>query len=71
MPNNPLGQNNMAQMLSQIKSNPVQFLVSRRLNVPQNMMNDPNAIINHLLQTKQVSQSQVNQAYQMAGQFRR
>ena len=71
MPNNPIGQNNMAQMLSQIKSNPVQFLVSRRLNVPQNMMNDPNAIINHLLQTKQVSQSQVNQAYQMAGQFRR
>ena len=71
MPNNPIGQNNMAQMLSQIKANPVQFLVSRRLNVPQNMMNDPNAIINHLLQTKQVSQSQVNQAYQMAGQFRR
>ena len=57
---------NMAQMLGQIKANPMQFLISRKLNVPQNIANDPNAILNHLMQTGQVSQNQVNQAYQMA-----
>ena len=59
----------LMQMLPQLKSNPMQFLMQRRLNIPQNMMNDPQAIMNHLLQTGQVNQSQVNSAYQMAQQF--
>lgn len=63
--------NNPMQMLQQFKANPMQFLMSRRMNVPQNMMNDPNAIINHLLSTGQISQEQLNRAYQMAGQFKR
>lgn len=63
--------NNIMQMLSQIKTNPMQFLVSRRMNVPQNIMGDPNAILNHLLKTGQVTQQQVNNAYQMMGQFKR
>ena len=68
MMNNPM---NIMQMLPQLKSNPVQFLLQRRLNVPQNMANDPNAILQHLLKTGQVTQEQVNNAYQMMGQFRR
>ena len=69
MPNIP----NIQQMLGQIKSNPMQFLLQRKMNVPQNMMNDPQAIINHLVQTGQVNQNQINSAYQMAQQmgFRR
>ena len=59
----------LMQMLPQLKSNPMQFLMQRRLNIPQNMTNDPQAIMNHLLQTGQVNQSQVNSAYQMAQQF--
>ena len=62
--------NNPMMMLQQFKSNPMQFLLQRRLNVPQNMANDPNAIMNHLLSTGQISQQQVNQAYQMAQRFR-
>lgn len=57
------------QMLPQIKANPMQFLLQRKLNIPQSMMNDSDAIINHLLQTRQISQSQVNNAYQMAHQM--
>lgn len=57
------------QMLPQIKANPMQFLLQRKLNIPQSMMNDSDAIINHLLQTRQISQSQVNNAYQMAQQM--
>lgn len=59
----------LMQMLPQLKANPMQFLMQRKLNIPQNMMNDPQAIMNHLLQTGQVNQSQVNSAYQMAQQF--
>ena len=61
---------NPMQMLQQFKSNPMQFLMQRRFNVPQNMANDPNAILNHLLSTGQVSQEQVNKAYQMAQKYR-
>lgn len=70
MPNaNPMG--NMMGMLQQLKSNPMQFLMQRRMNLPQGIaMNDPQTIVNHLIQTGQVSQQQVNQAYQMAQRFK-
>lgn len=56
---------NMAQMLGQLKSNPLQFLMQRKFNIPQSIANDPNAIVQHLLSTNQVSQSAVNNAYQI------
>ena len=62
--------NNPMMMLQQLKSNPMQFLMQRRFNLPQGI-NDPQAILNHLVQSGQVSQEQVNRAYQMAQQFRR
>ena len=43
--------------------NPVQFL-SRKFNIPQNMT-DPNAILQHLLNSGQVTQAQVNRAMGM------
>lgn len=62
---------NIMGMLQQLKANPMQMLLQKRMNVPQGIpMNDPQAILNHLLQTGQVSQQQVNQAYQMAQRFR-
>lgn len=68
MMNNPMAQ--IMQMLPQFKSNPMQFILQRKYNVPQNIMNDPDAILNHLLRTKQISQQQVNAAYQQIGQFK-
>lgn len=66
MPNQILG------MLQQFKANPMQMLMQRRMNLPQNVpINDPDAILNHLLQTGQISQQQINNAYQMAQQFKR
>lgn len=62
---------NPMQMLQALKSNPLQFLMQRRFNVPANMASDPNAILNHLLQTGQVTQDAVNRAYQQMGQFKR
>lgn len=50
-------------MLSQFRQNPMAML-SQRFNIPQNL-NNPNDIIQHLLNTGQVSQQQVNNAMQM------
>lgn len=62
---------NPLQMLQQFKANPMQFILQRNMNVPKNIAGDPNAIINHLLKTGQITQQQINTAYQMMGQFRR
>lgn len=63
-------QNNFVSMLNQFKQNPVAML-SKRYNIPQDM-NDPNQILQHLLNTNQVSQAQVNKVMQMKNdpQFR-
>ena len=72
MMNNPMsGMGNMMGMLQQLKANPMQFLMQRRMNLPQGIsMNDPQAILNHLVQTGQVNQNQINNAYQMMQRFR-
>ena len=59
--------NNPMQMLNQIKNNPMQFL--GQLNIPQNIMNDPNAIIQHLMNNGKITQEQYNQAVNMAKQM--
>lgn len=58
---------NFMQMLQQLRQNPMQML-SQRFNVPQNIQN-PQDIIQHLLNTGQISQNQVNQAMQMRQQM--
>lgn len=51
------------------RQNPMQFLMQRGMNIPQNIQNDPNAIVQHLLNSGQITQQQYNQAAQMARQF--
>ena len=61
--------NNMTQLLQMIQQNPVQILRSRGLNIPQDF-NNPNAIIQYLMNTGQVSQQQYQNARMMAERFR-
>lgn len=56
-------QNNFLSTLNQFKQNPVAML-SRKYRIPQDM-NDPNQILQHLLNSGQVSQEQVNRIMQM------
>lgn len=56
-PNNPLS------IVAQFRQNPLAVL-SQKYNIPQGM-NDPNQILQHLLNTNQVSQDQVNRVMQM------
>lgn len=63
--------NNPMQMFAQFKRNPMALFAQRRWNIPQDIMNDSDAIVNHLLRTRQVSQEQINYAYQQMGRFGR
>jgi len=54
-------------MLNNLRANPMQML-SQRFNLPQNI-NNPQQIIQHLLNTGQITQQQVNQAMQMGQQL--
>lgn len=60
---------NLMQALMQIKQNPIAVL-GQRFNIPQNL-NNPNDIIQHLLNTGQVTQEQVNQEYNQVNQMRK
>ena len=62
---------NMFSAIQNFRQNPMQMLAQRGMNVPQDVANDPNAILNHLLQTGQVNHQQVQRAQQMAQMFRR
>lgn len=62
--------NNMLGMLQQLQSNPLEML-SKKYKFPQGMnMNDPNQIIQHLMNTGQVSQQAYNNARNMAMTFK-
>lgn len=66
---NAMGGANPFQLFQQFRQNPMQFMAQRRMNVPQGMMGDPNAMINHLVQSGQISQQQLEQAKQTLAQM--
>lgn len=59
----------MGQMLQSLKNNPLSFLQSRGINIPQNM-NDPQQIVQYLVNSGRFNQNQINQAMQMANMFK-
>ncbi|MBR3117715.1 MAG: hypothetical protein IKF29_00595 [Oceanobacillus sp.] len=60
----PQPQNDIFSMAMQFKQNPLGML-SQRFNIPQNITS-PNDILQYLLNTRQVTQQQVNTAMQMS-----
>lgn len=55
---------NMQQYIQQL-----QGMLSQRFGIPQEIINDPDAIIDRLVSTGQIPQARVNQAYQQAQQM--
>ena len=45
---------NMQEMLRQLQSNPAEFFKKAGVNVPSEIMNDPQAMVMHLINTNQV-----------------
>lgn len=64
---NSMIQQNMMSDLQELQKNPVQYLLNRRLNIPNNIGNNPQAIANYLVQSGQVSPERLAQAKQMFG----
>lgn len=54
----------LLQMVQQLKSNPMAML--GQFGVPQNISNDPQAVIQNLMNNGKISQDQYNNAMQMA-----
>lgn len=63
--------NNIMGMFQNFMQNPMGYLMQNRINIPQNIANDPNAIIEHLMNNGMINQSQYNQAQQLFNQFKR
>lgn len=58
----------LLMMLQQFKSDPMQMLC-KKYNIPQGM-NDPDAILKHLLSSGQVTQKQVDAVQSMKNLFK-
>lgn len=63
---NTLNSNPMAGQFRQFMSNPMQFLMSRKINIPEQYANDPHGAVQHLLNSGQMSQDTLNRMTQFA-----
>ena len=56
-------------MFMQFRQNPGAFLASQGLNIPQQYMQSPEMAAKYLMQTRGMSQEQINNLMQTASQF--
>ena len=59
---------NMMHSFGSFMQNPMQALLQRRINVPQSMMGNPSAIMQHMMNTGMLNQQQYNAARMAAQQ---
>ena len=52
-------------------SNPIQFMTQRKLNIPQQYLNDPNGAIQYLMNSGKITQDQYNKAVNMSNQLQK
>lgn len=65
----PMNFNQFANGFQGFMRNPMQMLAQKKLNIPQNIQNNPQAIVQHLMNSGQMSQQQFNQLQSMARQI--
>lgn len=51
---------NLVQQFTIFRQNPAQFLMSRNINIPANLQNDPKAAVQYLLNNGQMTQDGFN-----------
>lgn len=64
----------MKAMLGQLlgfATNPMQFMMQSKMNIPQEYMNYPNKAIQHLMNTGQISQEQYDWAVKEADKIQK
>ena len=55
--------------LNECRQNPFAFLIKQKLNVPRNLQNNPEAIVQHLMNTGQMNQQQFESVRQLKQQI--
>ena len=60
---------NMMSQFQAFRTNPMQYMLQRRLNIPQALMNNPQAAIQYLLNSGAMNQQQLQALQQMARQI--
>lgn len=67
---NPLFQeqmnNNMMGQFNTFIQNPMQFLMQRKINIPEQYSNDPHGAVQYLLNNGQMNQESLNKMMSMA-----
>lgn len=63
---NPNPQSNMMDQFAQFKQNPIQFLLQKNVNIPQQFQNDPRGAVQYLMSNGQMTQQQFGRLSQMA-----
>lgn len=64
----PQNGNSIQQAMQYLRANPVEVLKRSGLNIPQGM-NDPQQIVQHLLQSGQITNPRLQMIQRMAGQI--
>lgn len=59
----------MGPMINQFRQNPMQFLLSRGINIPQEYMTSPESAARYLMSNSNMSQDQINQIMTLASQY--
>lgn len=65
----PMARQNPAQLLQQLKSNPGLFVRNMGYDVPDEALKDPMSIVNHLAQSGQFGQQQMQMYNQAMAQY--
>lgn len=66
---NSLFTNNIFKQFEQFRSNPVQYLISKRINIPQEYLADPHKAVEYLMQNGQMSQEQLSEYENLANKL--
>ncbi len=66
---NSIFQNDMMSQYAQFKKDPVQFLISRKINIPQEYLNNPKGAVEYLMNSGQMTQNQLSQIEAMASKL--
>lgn len=62
-------QTNLKSQLQFFKSNPLEFLLQRNINIPEQYANDPRGAVQYLLNNGKMTQGQLNSLMQTAQQM--
>ena len=61
--------NQNLEMLQKLQRNPREFIQKAGVNIPEEMINDPKAMVQHLIMTGQVSNPMLQQVMPMIRQM--